>query len=137
MLRRLVGVSMSFFAFFLSIFLSSISYAQDFSDWSQLCDSSGELIAGSAEVPSPNYGNPAVNEAVESLNKVDSSSWYMYQDIEKLYGLCPGTYRSDGYKHCSRDRSPYDTIPKTVSVPTHNFLTILCAEYRDLSLIHI
>lgn len=96
--------------------------------WQNYCDSSKSLKRKSATIPLVNYQNELVLEAAKKLNQVEANSFYQYKEIEKIYGLCNG--RSKESQKCIDEK-----VPKVESlelkVDTHNFLTILCGEFRD------
>jgi hypothetical protein len=94
--------------------------------WQNYCDASKSLTRKSATVPIVNYNNKFIQQAVVKLNQVEASSFYQYKEIEKIYGLCSG--RSKTAKTCKEGQ-----VPKIdgLKIDTHNFLTILCGEFRD------
>ncbi|MCK5072602.1 MAG: hypothetical protein KAQ98_04190 [Bacteriovoracaceae bacterium] len=112
-----------------SLSAKSVTYDER---WNELCSANG-VKRKSADVPYPNYDNPEVWKAQEKLSyiskvagkNVKSDTFWLYSDIERVYGLCAGSKKKKG------------TCPKithkgtTIEQNAHNFLTILCGEFRD------
>jgi hypothetical protein len=97
--------------------------------YKDLCAGDKTFLKGlsrlSFKTPVPNYNNPLIKQIVKKLNQVDSSSFYLYRDIEKVYGLCSGSKKND--EECRKQNN----IPEDVSTDAHNFITIACGEFRD------
>ena len=107
-----------------------VEYPQGSILWNELCNSNS-IEQNSADIPYPNYKNVEILKAVEKLNYISNSqeansdTFWLYSDIEKVYNLCTGTKKKN------------NTCPEInvngliVQQNTHNFLTILCGEFRD------
>ena len=107
-----------------------VEYPQGSILWNEFCNANA-IEQDSADIPYPNYKNGEILKAVEKLNyianaqEVDSDTFWLYSDIEKVYNLCTGTKKQN------------NTCPEInvngliVHQNTHNFLTILCGEFRD------
>lgn len=94
--------------------------------WQKYCDHTNSLDRLSATIPKVNYENELIKKAALKLNQVEGNSFYQYKEIEAIYGLCNGISKNS--KRCLEEK-----LPKVegLKVDTHNFLTILCGEFRD------
>ena len=98
--------------------------------WNELCNSNS-IEQNSADIPYPNYKNVEIQKAVQKLNYIsnaqgiDSDTFWLYSDIEKVYNLCTGTKKKKNT--CPEIKVDGSFIHQN----THNFLTILCGEFRD------
>ena len=81
----------------------------------------------SPEIPAPNYRTSMVLKAAEKLSRVHGRSFVLYSDIQKVYGQCYGAKAEKDECAPSQVRGK----PEDVTVDAHNFLTILCSEFRD------
>ncbi|MBT3983970.1 MAG: hypothetical protein HOE90_21625 [Bacteriovoracaceae bacterium] len=97
------------------------------SQWQDLCSRGGAIERYSAVIPKPNYENEEIAAAAAKLSQIVPDSFYMYSDIQKVYGLCYGSKKKKG--KCKPEQ--IEGKPEAVTVDAHNFLTILCAEFRD------
>jgi len=98
--------------------------------WNELCNATS-VEQNSADIPYPNYKNVEILKAVDKLNYIstaqeaNSDTFWLYSDIEKVYNLCTGSKKKN------------NTCPEInvdgliIHQNTHNFLTILCGEFRD------
>jgi len=98
--------------------------------WNELCNANS-IEQNSADIPYPNYKNEEILKAVEKLNyisntqKSNSDTFWLYSDIEKVYNLCTGAKKKN-------NTCPEINVNGLIIHPnTHNFLTILCGEFRD------
>lgn len=97
------------------------SITGDFSaDASQYCLEDDTLI------PFPNYKNPKVQAAAKVLSGVADISYYLYPGPLRAYGL-----DSKGFAYKGQKNKKDPRIPKTIKYNAHNFLTVLCGEFRD------
>lgn len=112
-----------FFIFVFSFPFSSI-HAQG-QIWKELCQSQELDQQTQLLIPTPNYQNSLIQNVLKKLDQVHSDSFYLYSDIEKVYGLC------DSYSLKAEKclRSPFQ--PENIQTKSHNFLVIACGEYRD------
>ena len=113
----------------LSFSLAALSTQSFAGIWENYCRGKGGQEGHDRKVvhvPVVNYSNNLVKKAVAKLDQVHPDSFYQYSDIERVYGLCSGSRKKKG--QC---KGKTGNKPANVKIDTHNFLTILCGEFRD------
>ncbi len=94
--------------------------------WQEYCV--GDSTA--ADIPRFRYENPnpMVQKAVENIKKVSDKSYFLYTEVEEVYGLRELGSKKDSKKPLIK---PAYEIPAGVSLLSNAYLVILCGEFRD------
>jgi hypothetical protein len=94
--------------------------------WSEYCVGNPK----GADIPHFKYNSNAsfVKEAIANLKKVDDKSYFLYTEVEEVYGVRePGSKKGDKKPLAKQNYA----IPDGVSGLSNGYLTILCGEFRD------